>query len=88
VERIIEIFLQTSIAEMNICALPNIENSVVVDGFCAFELPVIVNKPRSLRVDTVSNNIFVLERASQSIINIFDSDGDGIPDTKKDVRFC
>jgi len=41
VERIIEIFLQTSIAEMNICALPNIENSVVVDGFCAFELPVI-----------------------------------------------
>jgi len=68
---------------MNSCALPNIENSVVLDGFCAFELPVSVNKPRSLRVDTISNNIFVLERGSQSIINIFDSDGDGIPDKKK-----
>lgn len=44
-----------------------------------------VDKPRSLKVDEITNEIFVLERGTQSIINIFDSDNDGIPDKKQTV---
>ena len=38
-----------------------------------------------MRVDWNSGNIFVLERGLNSIVNLFDSDGDGIPDSKETV---
>mmetsp|Transcript_17561 Transcript_17561/g.43802 ORF Transcript_17561/g.43802 Transcript_17561/m.43802 type:complete len:453 (-) Transcript_17561:39-1397(-) len=59
------------------CAL---EFGVILEDFCAIELPITVNKPRSIVFDEDSEQIFVLERGSQSILHLFDSDGDGIPD--------
>jgi hypothetical protein len=47
-----------------------------------------VDKPRSLIVDDITNKIFALERGTQSIINLFDSDNDGIPDSKQTVAFA
>jgi len=48
------------------------------------ELPVDINKPRSIRTfgDTI-NELLVLERQTSSIVYVFDSDGDGIPDMKQ-----
>eukprot|EP00536_Pseudo-nitzschia_multiseries_P005969 jgi/Psemu1/286149/fgenesh1_pg.121_\ len=65
-----------------------LENGAIVDGFYATELPIRITKPRSLRVHGVSDDIFVLERGSQSIVHLFDSDGDGIPDNKQVVAFA
>lgn len=56
-----------------------------MDGFCAVELPISFARPRSLRVHGDSDDIFVLERGSRSIIHLFDSDGDGVPDSKQTV---
>lgn len=67
---------------MTSCGLAN---GIILDGFCAIELPMSISKPRSVRVDWNSGNIFVLERGLNSIVNLFDSDGDGIPDSKETV---
>eukprot|EP00531_Pseudo-nitzschia_arenysensis_P007422 CAMPEP_0116133830 /NCGR_PEP_ID=MMETSP0329-20121206/10320_1 /TAXON_ID=697910 /ORGANISM="Pseudo-nitzschia arenysensis, Strain B593" /LENGTH=443 /DNA_ID=CAMNT_0003628497 /DNA_START=65 /DNA_END=1396 /DNA_ORIENTATION=- len=64
------------------CAL---EFGVILEDFCAIELPITVSKARSVVVDEESERIFVLERGTQSIIHVLDSDGDGIPDTKEVV---
>ena len=47
--------------------------------------PSSVNKARSVVVDKESQQIFVLERGTQSIIHLYDTDGDGIPDSKQAV---
>jgi glucose/arabinose dehydrogenase len=48
---------------------------------------VSVAKARSVKVDKDSERIFVLERGTESIVHLFDSDGDGIPDTKEVVAY-
>ena len=52
-----------------------------------FHFNLVVERPRSLRVDVNSNKIFVIERGLQSIVNLFDADGDGILDSKQTVAF-
>jgi len=61
------------------------EFGAIIDGFCAIELPIKVAKARSIVFDKGSGQIFVLERGTQSIVHLFDSDGDGYPDTKQVV---
>ena len=48
---------------------------------------VSVAKARSVKVEKDSERIFVLERGTESIVHLFDSDGDGIPDTKELVAY-
>jgi glucose/arabinose dehydrogenase len=64
-----------------ICALPN---AVLEAGFCAYELPIQVNKPRSV-LSIGTTEILALERGTSSVIHLFDSDDDGIPDMKRTV---
>jgi glucose/arabinose dehydrogenase len=60
------------------CAL---ETGVILEGFCATQIPVDVLKPRSVRSISPSEMI-VLERDTESVAYLFDSDGDGMPDSK------
>ena len=66
-----------------ICNLPN---SVLPSGFCAFTLPVEVSNPRGI-VATVGSptDFFTVERGSSSVVYVFDSDSDGIPDSRRTV---
>lgn len=45
----------------------------------------LVSKARSVVFDKESKHIFVLERGTESIIYLFDGDGDGFPETKQVV---
>lgn len=66
----------------------SLENGSILDGFCAVELPISISKPRSVAIEKDSGRIFVLERGIQAIVHLFDSDGDGIPDTKEFVVYA
>ena len=59
-----------------------VENSVYEDGFSACEIPVSVNRARSILSLGVSD-MLVLERGTQAVIRVFDTDGDDVPDTKQ-----
>lgn len=63
------------------CAL---ETGVIREGFCATEIPIEVLKPRSVR-SIGPSEMLVLERGTESVVYLFDSDGDGMPDTKRYV---
>lgn len=55
--------------------------SSVASGFCAYQLPVDVIEARSiLSVDTT--NFLVLERNTTSVVYFYDSDQDGLPDSR------
>ena len=64
-----------------ICAL---QNGVLEAGFCAYELPVQASKPRSV-LSVGTTNFLALERGTTSVIYVFDSDGDGIPESRQTV---
>jgi glucose/arabinose dehydrogenase len=61
------------------CALGT---GVVLEGFCAIEIPVDVVKPRSVR-SIGPSEMLILERGTESVAYLFDSDGDGTIDSKK-----
>ncbi|KAG7347166.1 L-sorbosone dehydrogenase [Nitzschia inconspicua] len=61
------------------CALGT---GVILDGFCALEIPVELVQPRSVR-SIGPSDMLVLERGTESIVYLFDSDGDGMPDDKE-----
>lgn len=67
-------------ATMTSCGLPN---SLMHHGFCAVDFGIDISRPRSVRVH--GDDVFVLERGIQSIVHLFDSDGDGVPDGKETV---
>jgi glucose/arabinose dehydrogenase len=62
----------------------SLQNSVLEAGFVACQLPLDVLKPRSI-LATGTDSLLALERGRQSVVFFFDSDGDGIPDSKRDV---
>ena len=59
-------------------------NAVLEAGFCAYELAIDVAKPRSVVSIGVSDYL-VLERTTQSVVHLFDSDGDLVADSKRTV---
>lgn len=66
---------------LTVCSLAN---AVLSPGFCAYQLPFTVGGARTvLAVGT--SDILVLERWISSVALFFDSDNDGIPDTRKVV---
>lgn len=60
----------------------SLETGVILEGFCAIQIPVDVVKPRSVR-SVGPSEMLVLERGTESVAYLFDSDGDGMPDSKK-----
>lgn len=60
----------------------SLPGAVVEAGFCAYELAIDLNKPRSVVSIGVSDSL-VLERNTQSVVHLFDSDGDLIADSKR-----
>lgn len=63
-----------------VCAA--LANAVVEAGFCAYTLPIEVAKPRSVVSVGVSDSL-VLERTTESVVHLFDSDGDLVADSKR-----
>lgn len=61
------------------CAL---ETGIILDGFCAYELPVDVINPRSVR-SIGPSDMLILERGTESVVYVFDSDSDGMPDSRE-----
>lgn len=64
-----------------ICTLPH---AVLHPGFRAYQIPVAVEKPRSV-LSTGPVNFLALERDTQSVIHVFDSNDDGIPESRRPV---
>ena len=61
--------------------LPPLEEAVLPSGFCAYALPVEIDQARSIR-STGTSEFLALERGSQSVVRCFDSNGDGIADSR------
>jgi glucose/arabinose dehydrogenase len=59
-----------------------LQTGVIMEGFCATAIPVDVIKPRSVRSIGLSE-LLVLERGTESVVYLFDSDGDRMPDSKR-----
>lgn len=60
----------------------SLSNAVLETGFCAYQLPIDVGKPRSV-VSLGTSDSLVLERNTQSVVHLFDMDGDLVADTKR-----
>jgi glucose/arabinose dehydrogenase len=61
--------------------LPSLEEATVPSGFCAYALPVVIDQARSIR-SLGTSEFLALERGSASVVRFFDSDGDGIADSR------
>ena len=62
-----------------ICSLPN---AVLPSGFCAFTLPVALDGPRGIFAVGTSD-FLALERGTESVVYVYDSDDDDIPESKR-----
>ena len=64
------------------CPFDPLNEGVLPDGFCAFELPVTVDQARSvIAIDTT--RVLVLERGTNAVVLLGDSDQDGVADTNR-----
>ena len=61
-----------------------LENAALLPGFMACTLPLDAGRPRSV-LAVGAADLLVLERDSQSVVRYFDSDGDGLPESKQSV---
>lgn len=61
--------------------LPSLDNAVLPSGFCAYELPVAIDQARSV-LSLGTSEFLALERGSESVVRFFDTDGDGIADSR------
>lgn len=69
----------------SVAACPfSLENAVLGAGFCAFEWEIEISRPRGVLAVGAADAL-VLERDTSSVLHVFDSDGDGIPDAKRSV---
>lgn len=63
------------------CDLPN---AALKAGFSACQLPISISRTRSI-ISTGTSNLLVLERGTESILYLYDSDNDSMPDSKRTV---
>ena len=70
-------------ANMNLggCSLAN---ATLLSGFCAYKLPIDVGTPRMV-VAVGTSNILALDSSKYTVAFFFDSNGDGVPDSRVDV---
>ena len=66
---------------MSVCNTTIAEAWVATD-FCAYQLPVSINQVRSV-ISVGVDDFLALERASQSVVYAWDSDGDGLAESRK-----
>jgi glucose/arabinose dehydrogenase len=66
------------------CSLNPLSNAALSLGFCAHTLPIDIDQARSV-IATSSSSVLALERGSSSVVFFSDTDGDGLPDTKRTV---
>jgi glucose/arabinose dehydrogenase len=69
---------------MSLATCLNLENAALLPGFTACTLPLDAGRPRSV-LAVGAADLLVLERDSQSVVRYFDSDGDGLPESKQSV---
>ena len=60
----------------------SLAHAVLEAGFCAYELPIDIDKPRGVLSVGIAD-VLVLERGTQSVVHLYDSDGDQVPDSKR-----
>jgi glucose/arabinose dehydrogenase len=63
------------------CALAN---AVLDTGFCAYQLPIDAGRPRSV-LAVGKTDLLALDRDAKSVVFFYDSDNDGLPDTRRTV---
>lgn len=61
--------------------LPSLDEAVLPSGFCAYALPIEIDQARSI-VSLGTSEWLALERGSQSVVRCFDTNGDGIADSR------
>lgn len=66
---------------MTTCVGTALPNAALLPGFCAFALPVTLLTPRTILAVPGSNQLLALERGTESIVLLRDSNGDSVPDT-------
>ena len=71
---------------MALSACSPLANAALQGGFTACELPVPINGARSI-VSVGTSDSLVLERGSTAVVQLFDSNGDGIADSRRDLVF-
>jgi glucose/arabinose dehydrogenase len=64
------------------CPLAALAEAIVPEAFCAFEIPVQMNRPRMILAIGASS-LLALERGTGSVILVEDSDQDGVPDSRR-----
>ena len=67
------------------CLNQPLVDAVLPAGFCAFEIPVSINRARSVLSLPGGSDLLALERETESVVIMEDTDGDGVPDSKRTV---
>lgn len=68
---------------MSLCPLHPLAGAALADGFCAGVVPLSASQPRSIQALDHPTDFLFLERGASSVVIGEDSDGDGIPDSKR-----
>jgi glucose/arabinose dehydrogenase len=63
-------------------ACSTLANAAVEAGFCAFQLPIDLEKPRGVLAVGIAESL-VLERNTESVVYLYDSDGDLVADSRR-----
>ena len=66
---------------MSCSLIGNLPNAWFASNFCAFQIPVVINQPRSI-ISLGMSDLIALERATNSVVLVRDTNNDGIPDVK------
>ena len=66
---------------MSCSLIGNLPNSWLASNYCAFQIPVLINQPRSI-ISLGISDLIALERATNSVVLVQDTNNDGIPDLK------
>ena len=67
------------------CLAQPLADAVMPEGFCAFTLPVSIDQARSVLSLPGGNDVLALERGTESVVVLEDTDDDGVPDSKRVV---
>ena len=66
---------------MSCSLIGNLPNAWLASNYCAFQIPVLINQPRSI-ISLGISDLIALERATNSVVLVQDTNNDGIPDLK------
>ena len=66
------------------CLGSPLAGAALLAGFCAYPLPVQIQQPRSI-IALGTSTVLALERSTQSVVLLDDSNGDSIPDRRRTV---